>query len=93
MGRERGSDIVKRWPAESREAAEIVIRKYGEPHEATGSLLIWHKAGPWTRVVASRSFYQHDFPTPHSGAVESFIDYRVVAPVAGRAYAPGKAAR
>lgn len=36
-----------------------------------------HEPGPWKRIVASRAFYQHDFPAPHIDAVESFIDYRV----------------
>ncbi|HEU4565919.1 MAG TPA: hypothetical protein VFS05_14765 [Gemmatimonadaceae bacterium] len=77
MEQQRGSDIIERWPEESREAARLVIDKYGEPHEATDSLLIWHDVGPWKRMVASRTFYHHDFPVPHIDAVESFIDYRV----------------
>ncbi len=35
----RGSDTIKGWPDESREAALLVIDTYGEPHEATESLL------------------------------------------------------
>jgi hypothetical protein len=77
MGHQRASDIIQEWPNESREAAELVIKKYGEPHEATDSLLIWHQVGPWKRLVASRVFYRHAFPAPHIDAVESFIDYRV----------------
>src|SRR5204863_1589505 len=61
----------------SREAAELVIDQYGEPHEATHSMLVWHNVGPWKRMVASRAFYEHNFPAPHIDAVESFIDYRV----------------
>ncbi|NGO11875.1 hypothetical protein G5C60_30810 [Streptomyces sp. HC44] len=65
------------WPEESREAAQLVIDEYGEPEEATASLLIWHEVGPWKRVEASRTFYSHEFPIPHIDSVESFIDYRV----------------
>lgn len=72
-----GSTIIKAWPDESREAAQLVIDTYGEPHEATESLLTWHGVGQWKRVVASRTFYNHHFPAPHIDAVESFIDYRV----------------
>jgi len=72
-----GSEIIRNWPPESREAAQLVIDKYGEPGEATASLLIWHQPGPWKRIVASKAFYQHDFPKPHQDSVESFIDYRV----------------
>jgi hypothetical protein len=39
--------------------------------------LIWHKRGAWKRIVASKIFYQHDFPVPHTDSVESVIDYRV----------------
>ena len=65
------------WPKESREAAQLVIDKYGEPSEASESELIWHRPGPWKRMVATKAFYKHDFPTPHIDAVESVIDYRV----------------
>ncbi|MEU1889563.1 hypothetical protein [Streptomyces pristinaespiralis] len=77
MGNTRGSQVIKEWPEESREAAQLVIEAYGEPDEATGSLLTWHDPGPWKRLVASRAFYQHDFPAPHIDSVESFIDYKV----------------
>ena len=77
MGEHRRSQIIEGWPEESREAAKLVIDKYGEPHEATDSELIWHQVGQWKRIVASRTFYQHHFPSQHIDAVESFIDYRV----------------
>ena len=65
------------WPEESREAAQLVIDAYGEPAESTPTQLIWHEAGQWKRVIATKAFYQHDFPAPHIDAVESVIDYRV----------------
>jgi hypothetical protein len=71
------TDAIRDWPAESREAAGLVIGKYGEPDEATESQLVWHERGPWKRIVASRTFYPHNFPAPHIDAVESVIDYRV----------------
>jgi hypothetical protein len=54
-----------------------VIDAYGEPHEATGSLLTWHDVGPWKRVLASKVFFEHQFPAPHHDSVESVLDYRV----------------
>lgn len=72
-----GSEIIKAWPEESREPAQLVIDKYGEPHEATESQLIWHNVGSFKRMVASKAFWQHDFPAPHIDAVESVIDYKV----------------
>ncbi|HET9335259.1 MAG TPA: hypothetical protein VFO12_02495 [Sphingomicrobium sp.] len=74
---DEAQDLIQKWPEESREAAQLVIDKYGKPDEATETQLTWHEPGPWKRIVASRAFYQHDFPAPHIDAVESFIDYRV----------------
>jgi hypothetical protein len=73
----QASRTIASWPEESREAAKLVIDEFGEPSEVTESQLVWHKAGPWKRIVASRAFYEHNFPAPHIDAVESFIDYRV----------------
>jgi len=69
--------VIADWPEESREAAQLVIDKYGDPDEATPTQLTWHDVGPWKRIVASRAFHQHDFPAPHIDAVESVINYRV----------------
>lgn len=69
--------IIEDWPKESREAAQLVLDKYGPPDEATARRLIWHQRGDWKRIVASKVFYEHAFPAPHNDSVESFIDYRV----------------
>jgi hypothetical protein len=71
------STLIERWPQESREAAQLVIESRGEPDEATESQLIWHDAKPFKRIVASREFYEHNFPAPHIDAVESVVTYRV----------------
>lgn len=71
------ADVIANWPQQSREAAQLVIDKYGEPQESTSSLLIWHRPGPWKRMVATSEFSEHQFPTPHNDSVLSVIDYRV----------------
>src|SRR3954447_21905157 len=65
------------WPAESREAAQLVLDKYGPPDEACESTLVWNSRGPWKRIVAYKEFSRHNFPSPHIDAVESFLDLRV----------------
>jgi len=70
-------DVLTRWPDESRAAAQLVVDTYGDPHEATPSMLVWHRVGPWKRVVATRKFDEHHFPAPHQDCVESIIDYAV----------------
>ncbi len=62
------SNVTRTWPDESKEAAQLVVDKYGEPDEATPSALTWHGPGPWKRIVASREFYRHEFPTPLASA-------------------------
>ena len=44
------TDIIRKWPDESREPAQLVIDQYGEPDEATESALIWHR--PRSSTVA-----------------------------------------
>lgn len=68
---------IKSWPEESREAAQLVLDKYGEPDEVTASQLIWHERGKWKRIVATSQFFEHSFPAPHFDSVECVIDYRV----------------
>ncbi|HET7307408.1 MAG TPA: hypothetical protein VFK24_06315 [Gammaproteobacteria bacterium] len=77
MATQQGLQTIERWPEASREAAQLVIEKYGEPDEATDSALKWLNRGQWKRIVASKTFYEHDFPAPHIDAVESVINYRV----------------
>ncbi len=77
MGARSAEDIIRAWPEESREAAQLVLDRHGPPDEATESLLIWHDRGRWKRIIASRAFYRHDFPTTHHDSVETVIDYRV----------------
>lgn len=73
----RALQVIEQWPDESREPATLVIDGYGEPDEMSPSMLIWHDRVPWKRIVATRQFYEHNFPAPHVDAVESFIDYHV----------------
>lgn len=72
-----GSKLIEAWPKASQEATQAVIDKYGAPDEATASELTWHGRGDWKRIVASKAFYQHDFPAPHQDSIETVIDYRV----------------
>jgi hypothetical protein len=73
----KARDIIHDWPDESREAAQLVLDTHGEPDEKTDSMLLWHNVSDCKRVIASKAFFQHDFPAPHTDSVESFIDFRV----------------
>jgi hypothetical protein len=70
-------EIIKDWPEDQRETTQVMIGQYGEPDEATSSLLIWRNKGQWVEIVASKQGTQHDFPFPHLDIVESVAAYRV----------------
>lgn len=69
--------LLTGWPEKSQEVANTMIAKYGTPHEATATMLVWHDLGPWNRTVVYREPVQHDFPVPHEDLLEQFIDYQV----------------
>lgn len=70
-------NIIAAWPEDSREIARQIIDKYGEPNEATPSLLVWYNNGPWKRTVVYRNTVRHNFPMPHSDGLEQFVDHEV----------------
>jgi hypothetical protein len=69
--------LMDGWSGEAKEAAQLVIDKYGEPHEATDSVLIWNNVGPWKRMVVTGDPDAHEFPAPHKDSVESFLEFSV----------------
>lgn len=71
------ASILASWPPEAREAAQLVVDRYGAPDEFTASQMTWYSVGQWKRIVAQKAFWQHDFPAPHTDSVESFVDYHV----------------
>lgn len=70
-------EMLRDWPMASREAARMMTAKYGQPDEATPSMLAWHDKGPWKHIIVSRQETQHDFPAPHADVMEQVVDYRV----------------
>lgn len=69
--------MIADWPETSREVAHTMIARYGAPHEATSSMLVWHGNGPWKHTILSRDPVPHRFPMPHDDVLEQVIDYRV----------------
>lgn len=72
-------EILQEWPEEQRRIANILIDKYGEPDEATPSVLLWYDNGPWKKTKVTRETARHLFPMPHTDFVEQYISYRVPA--------------
>ncbi len=69
--------MVEDWPAAPKKGARQMLEQYGEPNEATPSLLIWHRNGPWKRTIVSRDEIVHDFPTTHTDYITQVVDYRI----------------
>lgn len=70
------SAAVDAWPMASQDAARAMIAKYGPPHEATASMLVWHKNGPWAKTVVYRDPVEHRFPVAHQDVLEQWIAHR-----------------
>lgn len=69
--------MIENWPAKPKEAAAMMILKYGAPQEATDQRLIWSNNGPWKRTTITRQEFKHDFPVPHTDFMEQAINYKV----------------
>lgn len=69
--------LVATYPPRPRLAAQEMIAKYGPPQEASSETLIWHKAGPYKRIMVTRMEVPHDFPKPHMDYLEHTVEYNV----------------
>jgi hypothetical protein len=68
---------VRPWPAKAAAAARAMIESYGQPNEATPSMLVWQSNGQWKRTIVYRDEVQHNFPRPHVDVLEQFVEMRV----------------
>ncbi len=71
------NQILSYWEGKPLEGAQKIIQKYGYPHEATLSRLIWYNNSPWKRTIIYREPVPHHFPTPHLDFLKQTIDYKV----------------
>ena len=69
--------VIAAWPATPKEVAMKTIAKYGQPNEATPTMLVWHDNGPWKKTVVFREEFKHDFPVPHTDLMQQWIAYKV----------------
>lgn len=69
--------IVAAWPERPKLGARQMMVKYGLPQEASSERLIWHKAGPYKRIMVTRMEIPHDFPKPHMDFMEHTVAYNV----------------
>lgn len=70
-------DAIRSWPEVSRQAAQEMIAKYGQPDSHTVDMLIWNDNGPWHKTIVYRQPVEHNFPKKHQDCLEQFVMYRV----------------
>jgi hypothetical protein len=68
--------ILSAWSGKPKEVADEMIKKYGNPNEATPSMLIWYNNGPWKKSILSKEEVPHDFPKAHTDLLQQFLDYK-----------------
>src|SRR4051794_35929041 len=66
------NSILAGWSGMPRETATKLIAKYGQPNEATPSMLVWNNNGEWKRTILYRDEIPHSFPSPHTDFLEQF---------------------
>lgn len=71
------NSITATWPANTKDASNALISKFGVPDEVTSSTLIWKDRGVWKKTVLMRDEIPHDFPMPHTDYLMQTINYKV----------------
>lgn len=65
------------WPPETREPAQELTKKYGEPDEIAIHALTWNGVEPWKYVRVYRSYHEHAFPASHIDCIEAVLFHHV----------------
>jgi hypothetical protein len=68
---------VSGWPKASQDATKEAVSKYGNPNEATATMLVWYNNGPWARTVIYKEEISHDFPMPHTDVMQQWVSLKV----------------
>lgn len=71
------TSMTASWPDVTKEVIKKTMDKYGAPHEASASMLVWHNNGPWKRTIIYKQSVPHDFPMAHVDVMQQFVDFRV----------------
>lgn len=73
----KAEQVIASWKSAPKDAAQKMIKKYGEPAEVTSMRLVWHDNGPWKFTEVVNQEIDHDFPIPHKDAMHQAVNYRV----------------
>jgi hypothetical protein len=75
--------LVSEWPKEQQKVVMEMREKYGEPVEATSSMVKWRDSGEFKYTKVMKEPVDHDFPMPHKDFLEQGINYKVPPEKAG----------
>lgn len=65
------------WPNQSRDVAEVIMKKYGLPDIASNDQLIWYDTGPFTRTIVTKRVVDDPSPIAHVDVLQQTINYNV----------------
>ena len=71
--------VISAWPSASKNAASMLIEKYGQPDAAMDRMLVWNDRAPYQKVAVLRDSQQVDFPSSHQVYIEHSVSYKVPA--------------
>jgi hypothetical protein len=71
------NSITGNWPANTREASNLLINKLGLPDEVTSTTLVWKDRGVWKKTVLMKEGIPHDWPMAHTDYLLQTINYKV----------------
>jgi hypothetical protein len=71
------NSITENWPANTKEASNLLINKLGLPDEITSTTLVWKDRGVWKKTVLMKEGIPHDWPMAHTDYLLQTINYKV----------------
>lgn len=76
---ETPESIVKRWAPRSRNAAQLMLEKYGNPNQFDRNTLVWFNNGAWKRTIVHRNVSRRDPSGKNKDFLEQTVGYLVPA--------------
>lgn len=74
---ETPKNLVRKWPASSRGAAELLLEKYGEPDQFDRNTLVWFHNGDWKKTIVRRAVSRRDPTGKNKDFIEQTVGYLV----------------
>jgi len=74
---ETPKNIVRKWPASPRGAAELLLEKYGEPDQFDRNTLVWFHNGDWKKTIVRRAVSRRDPTGRRKDFIEQTVGYLV----------------